>query len=235
MTQRNCSSLTHTPATLAAATPAPKNATPPSWYKPRIRVATTDDGAPRVYKRYPMPGATANAYFRLLATHEFSMLKQMDHFSFTPNSPCLNSANLTLSYSYLRGTPLKSWPRHTPLPAEFFRALIAASRQMHQHQLVHLDLGNAGNILVSPSRQPLIIDFGSALNTSRLPAVIRCWMMRKDTLGILKLWYKFSRDTMPSAHQEYFLRHYRKNIYTPKRLKKALKRLILRKLGVAGR
>lgn len=72
----------------------------------------------------------------------------------------------------------------------------------------------------------MLIDFGSAVPLGWMPLAMRRWARRKDVLGALKLWHRFEPETMPPILLKYFERHYRKNVYTPKRFAKAMKRYI---------
>ena len=196
-----------------------------SWYKPVTTVVYDANGEKWISKTYPSFFFPLRQYFRTLARHEYRMLKRAEALTFTPDQVhhggrCADS----IRYRYVEGTALKAVARSGSVPADFFEKLYAAVRQLHRSGLVHLDLGNAGNVLCTASGDPAIIDFGSAMGLYLLPGPVGDWARRKDLLGVLKLWYRFDRDTMPKAAQNYYRAHYRKNIYTPKRLLKALKK-----------
>jgi RIO-like serine/threonine protein kinase len=117
--------------------------------------------------------------------------------------------------------------RKKQVPDNFFSRLFIDVKTLHQHGVVHMDLGNSGNILVSREGYPVIIDFGSAVPSSWFPSAVQGWARRKDILGVLKLWYRFDRESMPSILIDYFQKNYRKNIYTPKRFLKAVRKWMM--------
>ena len=195
------------------------------WYKARISVDTDPQGEKRILKAYPSPGFLVRYYFLALANREYAMLKRVEELPFTPadvdrNHHCANQ----ISYQYIDGRSIKVVSKSETIPNDFFPKLYSAVLKLHQQGTAHLDLGNSGNILVTRAGNPVIIDFGSAFSLERLPAFLQRWMRKKDLLGMLKLWQRFDRETMPAFLLEYYQRHYRKNIYTPTRFYKAIKK-----------
>ena len=78
-----------------------------------------------------------------------------------------------------------------PVPRSFFEALEAGIRAVHAAGFVHLDLHNSRNVMVGPGWEPTLIDWQSALPTSRMPGVLRRALERVDLAGVCKLWNKF--------------------------------------------
>ncbi|MCK0105776.1 hypothetical protein [Marinobacter sp. S0848L] len=199
------------------------------WHKPLTVVAENPAGAKQVVKTYPSFVFPLTQYFRMLARHEYRMLKAVEGLPFTPNDVyrCADCSG-ALQYQHVEGVPLKELSRRGGVPNDFFVKLYASVQQMHTSGVVHFDLGNSGNVLCSPSGEPKIIDFGSAVFFRLLPGVIGEWARKKDQLGVLKLWYRFDRNSMPQEMQAYYQANYRKNIYTPRRFLKALKRSFMK-------
>ncbi|MBJ6136524.1 hypothetical protein [Marinobacter litoralis] len=199
------------------------------WHKPVTVVAENPAGVKQVVKTYPSFMFPLTQYFRMLARHEYRMLKAVEGLPFTPNHVyrCADCRG-ALQYQHVEGVPLKELGRRGGVPNDFFVKLYASVQQMHGSGVVHFDLGNSGNVLCSPSGEPKIIDFGSAVFFRLLPGVIGDWARQKDQMGVLKLWYRFDRDSMPQEMQAYYQANYRKNIYTPKRFLKALKRSLMK-------
>ncbi len=194
------------------------------WYKPLTVVIDNPNGEKLISKTYPSFFFPLTQYFRALARHECRMLQRVEALRFTPDQVgCSEEDSRRIVYRYIEGTPLKEMYRSGRIPEDFFVKLYASVQQLHRSGVVHLDLGNSGNVLCSPSGEPVIIDFGSALALYLLPRSVGSWACKKDLLGVLKLWYRFDRGSMPLSKQDYFRRHYRKNLCTPRRLLKALK------------
>ncbi|WP_100638806.1 RIO1 family regulatory kinase/ATPase [Marinobacter salexigens] len=195
------------------------------WHKPATVVTVDQCGEKRIMKTYPLLFFPLSYCFRLLARHEYKMLKKAEELVFTPNQVRWNAnGGGGVCYQYLKGFSLKELQENGEIPKEFFVKLYAAVQQLHQTGMVHLDLGNSGNILMTPSGEPKIIDFGSAVLLKHLPIMSKNWARKKDLLGVLKLWYRFDRKRMPGGLRNYYRTHYKKNLYTPKRFYKALKR-----------
>ncbi|MDP4547692.1 hypothetical protein [Marinobacter sp. MDS2] len=199
------------------------------WHKPVTVVAENPAGAKQVVKTYPSFVFPLAQYFQMLARHEYRMLKAVEGLPFTPSEVyrCADCSE-AIQYQYVDGVSLKELARRGDVPNDFFMKLYASVQQMHKSGVVHFDLGNSGNVLCSPAGEPKIIDFGSAVFFRLLPGVIGDWARKKDRMGVLKLWYRFDRDSMPREMQAHYQANYRKNIYTPKRFAKALKRSLMK-------
>lgn len=199
------------------------------WHKPATVVAESQMGERQVVKTYPSFVFPLTQYFGMLAKHEYRMLKAVEGLPFTPNDVyrCAEDSG-AFQYQHVDGVPLKELGKRGGVPEDFFVKLYASVQQMHRSGVVHFDLGNSGNVLCSPAGEPKIIDFGSAVFFRLLPGVLGDWARKKDRMGVLKLWYRFDRDSMPTVTQAYYRANYRKNIYTPKRFIKASKRGFLK-------
>jgi len=195
------------------------------WYKPVICIDTNGSGEKRLIKTYRYHQGPLGQYFRLLASHEYRMLTRVQGVAFTPQrvkreAVCSN----TISYGYVDGVPIKEQFRKSDIPDGFFFRLYQAVSELHDKGIAHMDVGNSGNILVSPDGKPMLIDFGSSVVLKWLPSITRAWARKRDLLGVLKLWRRYDDATMPEVLRQYYECYYRKNIYTPKRFFKACKR-----------
>lgn len=192
------------------------------WYKPILSVDTDLVGNQHVHKTFRFSRGLLGKYFSFLASHEFRMLKAVENLNFTPSQISRSASTVpTINYRLIEGQSIKAKAAAGRLPQGFFVQLFRHVKTMHQHGVVHLDLGNSGNILVSPEGHPAIIDFGSAVPLHWLPPMVQRWALRKDIVGVLKLWHRLGPETMPPFLLDYFHQNYRKNIYTPKRFLKA--------------
>ena len=59
---------------------------------------------------------------------------------------------------------------------------------MHARGIVHLDVRNGRNVLITEDGRAALIDFQSHLGTTRLPRALRGWMERYDMAGVYKHW-----------------------------------------------
>jgi len=91
------------------------------------------------------------------------------------------------AYRFTPGREISERHR-TPLTAEFFRALEALLQNVHARGIVHLDVRNGHNVLVSDQGKPLLIDFQSNLRTQWMPRGLRRWMEEFDLAGAYKHW-----------------------------------------------
>ncbi|WP_369611952.1 hypothetical protein [Marinobacter sp. RI1] len=195
------------------------------WYKPIVSVNVDNSGKRHIYKAFRFSRGLLGNYFRFLASHEFRMLRRVEHLDFTPDQVSRPSdVSPTVHYRLIEGRAIKNVAEGGGVPSGFFSRLFNDVKTLHQHGVAHMDLGNSGNILVSEHGDPAIIDFGSAIPLNWLPPSVRAWACRKDIVGVLKLWHRFDRGSMPLFLQHYYESNYRKNIYTPKRFLKALRR-----------
>lgn len=197
------------------------------WHKPHVVRGMDASGRDRVFKKYPNLGFPISCFFHALANHEYQMLKRAEGLAFAPRDISRGSSGENeISYQYIEGNTIKHSSENNMVPVGFFPKLYSAALVLHHQGLVHLDLGNSGNVLVSTSGDPVIVDFGAAFSLARKPAFLKRWMRKRDLLGVLKLWCRFDNETMPVFLMEYYQRNYRKNVYTPRRFYKALKRTL---------
>ena len=92
---------------------------------------------------------------------------------------------------YVEGQTLKQARRQrVPLARPFFRDLERLVQQMHRRGVAHLDLRYASNILVTPERQPVLLDFQTAVSLRRLPRGCRRLARLSDLSGVYKWWVK---------------------------------------------
>jgi RIO-like serine/threonine protein kinase len=92
-----------------------------------------------------------------------------------------------LAYRFIPGTPLTQAVEERK-SAEFFAAFEHALAEVHTRGIVHLDVRNGRNVLVTEGGRAALIDFQSHLGTTRLPRAMRAWMERFDMAGVYKHW-----------------------------------------------
>jgi len=106
-------------------------------------------------------------------TRAFNRLQQIEGM---PGPPIVRS-RWTLRYPYVPGITLReAIHKQHRLKSQFFEDLESLVMEMHKKGVVHLDLRNRRNILVTEDNKPALIDFQTAIFTDHLPGFIwlRC-------------------------------------------------------------
>lgn len=152
-------------------------------------------GAPWVVKDFRSRSwAVRNLIGRLLIRREARALVRLAGRPTTPQAP-FRVDPYALAYRFLDGINLRDG-RARPGPG-FFPDLEQAVRDMHvTGRLVHLDLRNAGNILVTAAGAPVLLDFQSHLRTRWMPGPLRRFVERIDLAAVYKHWAARSPGTM---------------------------------------
>lgn len=152
-------------------------------------------GAPWVVKDFRSRSwLVRNVIGRFLIRREARALVRLAGRRTTPQAPFRVDAH-ALAYRYLEGLNLRD-ARAVPGPG-FFPDLERTVRDMHAAgRLVHLDLRNAGNILVTADGAPVLLDFQSHLRTRWMPGPLRRFVERIDLAAVYKHWASRSPATM---------------------------------------
>ena len=136
-----------------------------------------------------------NLIGRLLVRREIRWLRRVDGIPAAPRDAFRLDAH-ALAYRFVPGTSLRL-TAGSALAPEFFPELERSIRLVHtQARIVHLDLRNAHNILVTDTGAPLLLDFQSCLGTRLLPPPLRRFVERIDLAAIYKHWAKRSPATL---------------------------------------
>lgn len=175
------------------------------------------------YSKCGFPGALI--YGRLLPKREYHALRSLAVLKGIPQQVRFENPH-SISYHYIEGLPLRQFDGNTPLPRTFFKDLWELTANIHRHGFVHLDLGNRGNILVRDDASPAIIDFASCTSTRQFPGWLRRALEKRDRIGLVKLWHRYSPETMPPVLADYFNRHYHRHLATPTRLYRETRRCL---------
>jgi RIO-like serine/threonine protein kinase len=103
---------------------------------------------------------------------------------------------LAFAMEYVPGRPIE---RGETLPDTFFQDLERILKELHSKGVVHMDLRHKGNILVSESGKPILIDFNSSFSFHEKGLLRRFlfpllrWV---DYGGLLKLKQRVSPSSM---------------------------------------
>ena len=159
-------------------------------------------GAAWVVKDFrPRPFLARNVMGRFLMARELRGLRMAARVEAPPLGAFRVDA-FALAYRFLPGRSLRK--AHVgQLGADFFPALERSLQRLHAGaRIVHLDLRNADNILVTELGAPMLLDFQSHLSTRWMPGPMRRFVQEVDLAAIYKHWARLSPDTLGAARAE---------------------------------
>ena len=100
-----------------------------------------------------------------------------------------------LAYRFVTGVTLNRAELGARAP-QFFAALEQLLQQVHERGgILHLDVRNARNVLVSDRGDPVLLDFQSHLSTRWMPGRLRRFGERFDLAGVYKHWARRSPES----------------------------------------
>ena len=128
-----------------------------------------------------------NVIGRFLVRREFGWLRRVDGLPGAPQDAFRIDAH-ALAYRFVPGISLRLTAASSLVPG-FFPELEECLQVLHARaRIVHLDLRNAHNILVTDDGHPALLDFQSCLSTRWMPARLRLFLERIDRAAIYKHW-----------------------------------------------
>lgn len=143
----------------------------------------------------PRAFALRNTAGRFLVRREVRVLRRLAGLAGVADAAFRLDAH-ALAYRYVPGVPLNQADLGARAP-EYFAALERLLQQVHAvGGILHLDVRNARNVLVSERGEPFLLDFQSHLSTRWLPARMRRWAERFDLAGVYKHWARRSPETL---------------------------------------
>ena len=143
----------------------------------------------------PRSWLVRNVIGRWLIRRELSGLRRLGGIPGTPQGAFRVDA-FALAYRYVPGTGLRGLPA-SALGPEFFPTLERNMLEMHARaHIVHLDLRNANNILVTETGEPSMLDFQSHVGLRWMPGPLRRFAERVDLASIYKHWAKRSPGSL---------------------------------------
>jgi RIO-like serine/threonine protein kinase len=156
------------------------------WANAVLRVIQRD-GEQWVVKDFrPRGFLVRNTIGRLLMRREIRALRRLAGLEGVPEDAFRIDAH-ALAYRYIAGMPLTGAPEECKNPA-FFTAFERLLAEVHTRGIVHLDVRNGRNVLITGDGRAALIDFQSHLGTAHLPQSMRGWMERFDMAGVYKHW-----------------------------------------------
>jgi len=149
------------------------------------------------------PPLIRETWGRLLVRREYQALLKLSGIPMIPKEPFMLD-NYAVCYRYISGTTLRNTPPKK-ISDEFFHHLEQIVKAMHSRNMVHLDIRNRRNILVTQEGFPALIDFQSSINLERVPKFLHKLLKDIDLSGVYKNWYHKKPETLDSerrAHLE---------------------------------
>ncbi len=123
---------------------------------------------------------------RLLVRRECQVLRRLEGLGGVP-AGVRRLSPFALREDFVEGPTLHDLcTKHVPIPREFFDSLAAVVAAVHAAGFVHLDLYNDRNVIVASGGKPVLLDWQSALGTSRLPGFLRRRLEGVDRAGAFK-------------------------------------------------
>lgn len=146
----------------------------------------------------PRAFAVRNTIGRLLIRREIRALRKLAGVAGVPAGAFRLDAH-ALAYGFVPGVPLNEAELGSRA-ADFFARLERLLGEVHARGgILHLDVRNARNVLVSERGEPVLLDFQSHVGTGWMPAPMRRWGERFDLAGVYKHWERRSPETLGEA------------------------------------
>ena len=170
---------------------------PGRWANAVLRVISRDDGQWVVKDFRPRGFVIRNTIGRLFVRREMRALTRLAGLDGVPADAFRIDAH-ALAYRYIPGIPLTGAPEERKNPL-FFAAFERLLAQVHARGIVHLDVRNGRNVLITGDGRATLIDFQSHLGTWRLPRAMRGWLERFDMAGVYKHWERHHPQSLGEA------------------------------------
>jgi RIO-like serine/threonine protein kinase len=172
---------------------------PKTWVAPEVRLLDLD-GKPAVLKDFaPLPLATRLAVGLQLVRWETKILRQLLGLEGVPQL-LATVDRFAFVMSFLEARMLYKVPA-AELPPKVFDRVLELVDAMHARGVVHLDLRQRKNTLLTADSKPAIIDFASAMHFAKDGKVFR-FMKNVDRSAILKLKNRVQPEEMTEEEKE---------------------------------
>ncbi|MFP3981571.1 MAG: RIO1 family regulatory kinase/ATPase [Desulfobacterales bacterium] len=142
----------------------------------------------------PCPPLVKKTWGRWMVRREYKAFIRLMGISGIPPDPFLLDA-YAVGYRFIPGKTLRE-ARAEELPDDFFYRLEDVVTRMHERRIVHLDLRNRRNILVSENGEPVLLDFQSCMDLNYIPRVFHRLLRDVDLSGVYKNWIKLRPELM---------------------------------------
>lgn len=146
------------------------------------------------------PPVVRHVWGLFMVRRELLALDRLDGIPGLPQNAFRMDA-YALAYRFMPGTTLRDTPADGT-PPEYFRALEAMVKRMHERGVVHLDIRYRRNVLVLDDGSPGLVDFQSHLRIDRLPRFLQRWLRGADLSGVYKHWCRRHPATLGPEQQK---------------------------------
>ncbi|MGH8620703.1 MAG: hypothetical protein ACRET3_01085 [Burkholderiales bacterium] len=148
----------------------------------------------------PRAFAVRNTIGRLLIRREMRALRRLAGVTGVPAGAFRLDAH-ALAYVFVPGVPLNQADLGRRA-VDFFTRLERLLGEVHAvGGIVHLDVRNGRNVLVTEQGGPVLLDFQSHVGTRWMPAPLRRWAERLDLAGVYKHWERRSPETLGESRR----------------------------------
>jgi hypothetical protein len=173
------------------------------WGNANVFITADEDGRKYVVKDFSVCSFfvryTTSWFLLWRETRAFLRLQDIEGM---PGPPIIRE-KWSLKYPYFPGITLReATAAQHQIDTDFYEELEALVTAMHKKGVVHLDLRNRRNILVTTDSKPALIDFQTAIFTDHLPGFIRRFLFAVDLSGVYKHWHKVLPQTLTRDRQE---------------------------------
>ncbi|MGM0451672.1 MAG: hypothetical protein ACQERN_00720 [Thermodesulfobacteriota bacterium] len=148
----------------------------------------------------PCPSLVKRTWGRWMVEREFRALAHLQGIDGIPEAP-FRLDRYAVGYRFIPGKTLKDSAPEDILP-DFFHGLEALVLQMHARQMVHLDVRNRRNVLVTDAGCPALLDFQSSLALDHVPVVFHRLLKDIDLSGVYKNWIKIRPDLIDQSRKD---------------------------------
>ena len=131
---------------------------------------------------------------RFLIRREYQALSRLRGIKGIPGEPFVMDA-YAIGYQYIPGRTLRETPPNQ-INDRFFYHLEDLVKQMHERNMVHLDIRNRRNVLITDNGLPALLDFQSSFNLDRVPRMLHSLMKDIDISGVYKIWQLKQPETL---------------------------------------
>ncbi len=147
----------------------------------------------------------------LMVRREYRSLVHLQGIEGIPESPFMLD-RYALCYRFIPGKTLR-FVEARSLTSDFFHALESLVLNIHERNIVHLDVRNRRNILVSDAGRPALIDFQSSFHLMHVPKPLHGLLKDIDLSGVYKNWNMLRPDLLDEERRHHLSAMNRKRNY----------------------
>ena len=142
------------------------------------------------------PWIIRNTVGRLLVSRELLVLRKLQGIGGVTED-VFRLDGFALCYLYIPGKTLTETCQHAnTIDSGFFLKLERLVKEIHAHNIVHLDTRNAKNILIRDGGSPGLLDFQSGICLERVPRFLHTFLKKIDMSGVYKHWSLVSPESL---------------------------------------